>query len=94
MTIKVLVLGSGHIGRAIAHLLSRAAGQPAYRVTLADRHVPPALREQFDCAELDADADGFADLLRGYDLVVNALPFIWHRGWRRRPRSRACTTST
>jgi saccharopine dehydrogenase-like NADP-dependent oxidoreductase len=75
MTVKVLVLGSGHIGRAIAHLLSRAAGQPAYRVTLADRHVPPALREQFDCAELDADADGFADLLRGYDLVVNALPF-------------------
>jgi saccharopine dehydrogenase-like NADP-dependent oxidoreductase len=75
MDIRVLVLGSGHIGRAIAHLLCRAPGQPAYRVTLADRCVPAALREQFDCAELDADADGFGALLRGYDLVVNALPF-------------------
>jgi saccharopine dehydrogenase-like NADP-dependent oxidoreductase len=75
MPIKVLVLGSGHIGRAIAHLLSRAQGQPAYRVTLADRCVHPGLREQFDCAEFDADADGFETLLRGYELVVNALPF-------------------
>jgi saccharopine dehydrogenase-like NADP-dependent oxidoreductase len=75
MPIKVLVLGSGHIGRAIAHLFSRAQGQPAYRVTLGDRHVAPALREQFEWTEFDADAQGFAALLRSYDLVVNALPF-------------------
>jgi saccharopine dehydrogenase-like NADP-dependent oxidoreductase len=75
LPVKVLVLGSGHVGRAIAHLFDRAKGQPAYRVTLADRHVAPALREQFDWAELDADAEDFGALLRGYDLVVNALPF-------------------
>jgi saccharopine dehydrogenase-like NADP-dependent oxidoreductase len=75
MVIKVLVLGSGHIGRVIAHLLVQAQGQPAYRVTLADRCVATRLREQFDCAELDVDADGLDVQLRGYDIVVNALPF-------------------
>jgi saccharopine dehydrogenase-like NADP-dependent oxidoreductase len=75
LPIKVLVLGSGHIGRAIAHLLDRAQGQPTYRVTLADRCVTPSLRERFGCIELDADAEDFGALLRGHDLVVNALPF-------------------
>ena len=77
MAHKVLVLGTGHIGRAIAHLLSGATGQPAYHVTIADREVPPELRGPFDWREFDVgrDGDGFASLLRGYDFVVNALPF-------------------
>ena len=77
MAHKVLVLGTGHIGRAIAHLLSGATGQPAYHVTIADREVPPELRGPFDWREFDVDrdGDGFASLLRGYHMVVNALPF-------------------
>ena len=37
MEIGVLVLGTGHIGRAVAHLLATARGEPSYRVTVADR---------------------------------------------------------
>jgi saccharopine dehydrogenase-like NADP-dependent oxidoreductase len=75
MAIKVLVLGCGHIGRAIAHLLSRAQGQPTYHVTLADHCVHPSLREQFGWTEIDANGAGLATLLRGQELVVNALPY-------------------
>jgi saccharopine dehydrogenase (NAD+, L-lysine-forming) len=75
MAYKVLVLGTGHIGRAIAHLLSRAQGQPAYDVTVADREVAPELRSEFDWREFDVDSDGFTRLLHGYHMVVNALPF-------------------
>ena len=41
MATKVLVLGTGHIGRAIAHLLSSAEGEPVFQVTVADRQVAP-----------------------------------------------------
>jgi len=76
LAIDVLVLGTGHIGRAIAHLFSTARGEPDYRVTVADRTVAPELRARFPSwAEFDSEREGFADLLSGYDAVVNALPF-------------------
>ncbi len=75
MAVSVLVLGSGHIGRAIAHLLSRTAGTPEYAVTIADRGIPPDLRERFAWSELDAETERCEALLRRHDIVVNALPF-------------------
>jgi saccharopine dehydrogenase-like NADP-dependent oxidoreductase len=75
MAIRVLVLGSGHIGRAIAHLLSHAGGLPLYAITIADRVVAPDLRQHYAWSELDADGSACADLLAGHDAVVNALPF-------------------
>lgn len=76
MAIGVLVLGTGHVGRAIAHLLSTAPGEPSYRVTVADRTIAPELRGRFPAwAEFDSEREGFAGLLAGYELVVNALPF-------------------
>jgi saccharopine dehydrogenase-like NADP-dependent oxidoreductase len=76
MTAKVLVLGTGHIGRAIAHLLSSADGPPAFQVTVADRHVAADVRGRFGrWAEFDASPASLTRLLDGFDLVVNALPF-------------------
>jgi saccharopine dehydrogenase (NAD+, L-lysine-forming) len=76
MATKVLVLGTGHIGRAVAHLLSSAEGQPEFRVTVADRQVTPDVRRQFGAwAEFDADLHSLTDLLEGSDIVINALPF-------------------
>jgi saccharopine dehydrogenase (NAD+, L-lysine-forming) len=76
MAFKLLVLGAGHIGRAVAHLLSSAVGEPAYRVSIADRDVPVELRARLESwSEFDADSTRFERLLEGYDIVVNALPF-------------------
>ncbi len=76
MATKVLVLGTGHIGRAIAHLLSSAPGEPGFQVTVADRQVAPDVRSQFGAwAEFDAGLHNLADLLEGSDLVINALPY-------------------
>jgi saccharopine dehydrogenase-like NADP-dependent oxidoreductase len=76
MATKVLVLGAGHIGRAIAHLLSSQEGEPGFRVTVADREVAPDVRRQFcSWAELDADLHSLTDLLEGFDIAINALPF-------------------
>ena len=64
MTTKVLVLGTGHIGRAIAHLLSSAQGEPGFRVTVADRQVAPDVRGQFEGWADQAFACGPMPMLR------------------------------
>jgi saccharopine dehydrogenase (NAD+, L-lysine-forming) len=75
---KVLVLGAGHIGRAVAHLLSTAQGEPRYDVVIADREFDPGLRQRYGdgCRIVSGDGVGaFAQALDGVDIVVNALPF-------------------
>ena len=76
MTISVLVLGAGHIGRAIAHLLSTAEGEPVYEITIADRAVPAEVRGRFRrSAEFDTEREELSGLLTGFEIVINALPF-------------------
>jgi saccharopine dehydrogenase-like NADP-dependent oxidoreductase len=82
---RTLLLGAGHIGRTIAHLL---AGSGDYRLTVADRD-PAALAALAALAAQSSAAptalatrvlDGSDDaaLLRaldGHELVINALPY-------------------
>lgn len=76
MSTKILVLGTGHIGGAIAHLLSSADAEPRFDMTVADRQVPAHVRSQFPrWAEFDADDHSLEQLLDGFEIVVNALPF-------------------
>ena len=75
---RVLVLGAGHIGRVVAHLLVTAEGNPRYEVVLADRAFDPQVTARFGdrCRTVDRDdVDGFAALIEGHDIVINALPF-------------------
>jgi saccharopine dehydrogenase-like NADP-dependent oxidoreductase len=75
---RVLVLGAGHIGRVVAHLLTTAEGEPRYEVALADRAFDPLVTARFGdrCRTVDGDdVDTFARLIDGHDIVVNALPF-------------------
>jgi saccharopine dehydrogenase-like NADP-dependent oxidoreductase len=91
---RVLVLGAGHIGRVVAHLLTTAEGEPQYDVTLADRAFDRHVSARFGdrCRTVDGDdVDAFARLIGAHDLVVNALPF--HFG-ATVARAAAPTTST
>jgi len=78
MTRRVLLLGTGHIGRAVAHLLVTAEGEPRYEVVVGDRLVDPEVRSLFSDRwfEIDGDDSGsFARRIQGHDIVINALPF-------------------
>lgn len=75
---KLLVLGTGHIGRSVAHLLRTAPGEPHYDVRVGDRTVAPEVRAEFpgQWFELDgSNVDSFARCLKDQDIVINALPF-------------------
>jgi saccharopine dehydrogenase-like NADP-dependent oxidoreductase len=75
---RLLILGAGHIGRAVAHLLTTADGEPRYDVSLADKHFEPHVRERFGdrCHTVDRDdVESFAHLIDGHQIVINALPF-------------------
>ena len=75
---RLLILGAGHIGRAVAHLLTTAEGEPQYEVSIADRALDPLVLARFGrrCRTVDGDdAETFARVIDGHDIVVNALPF-------------------
>lgn len=73
---KLLLLGAGKIGAAIAELLTDTG---EYRVTVADRD--PAMLDLlpetgFECRQLDVgDGDALRQALTGETIVVSALPF-------------------
>jgi len=72
---RVLVLGGGSIGVAIAELLS-ASGD--YRVTVGDRDESQltTMPEQIETRLLDvADGDSLREAMHGVDVVVSACPF-------------------
>lgn len=78
MTKRVLVLGTGHIGRSVAHLLRTAQGEPAYEVWVGDRVVSKEIRAEFPgrCFEIEgSNVESFASRIKGQDILVNALPF-------------------
>ena len=69
---RVLVLGAGHIGCAIAHLLA-AHGR---RVVLADRLAPATLPPGVGLRTVDLEQPAsLSASLDGMDAVINALPF-------------------
>jgi saccharopine dehydrogenase-like NADP-dependent oxidoreductase len=73
---KVALLGAGHIGQTIAHLLQTAGD---YEVTLVDKN-PAALAvvagEGIATAQVDSeDRQALAAQVRGSDAIVNALPY-------------------
>ena len=73
---RVALLGAGHIGRAIARLLGRSGD---YELTVVDRSAAALAQlagEPVDTAQADTgQADALARVLRGRELVVNALPY-------------------
>lgn len=78
MTRRILLLGTGHIGRAVAHLLVTAEGEPRYEVVVGDRLVDPEVRSLFSDRWFEIAGDdigSFARRIQGHDIVINALPF-------------------
>jgi saccharopine dehydrogenase-like NADP-dependent oxidoreductase len=78
MTKRILVLGTGHIGRSVAHMLRTAQGGPQFDVWVGDRVISPEVRAEFPerCFEIDgSNVDSFARRIQGNDILVNALPF-------------------
>jgi saccharopine dehydrogenase-like NADP-dependent oxidoreductase len=76
MTTRVLLVGAGKIGQAIAHLLSTA---PEYEVTVVDRDAAGLARVAPDVArtvvdELD-DATRLTKLAAEHQMVTSAAPF-------------------
>jgi saccharopine dehydrogenase-like NADP-dependent oxidoreductase len=72
---RVALLGAGHIGHTIAHLLSQSGD---YQVTVMDRSAEALARLPPPINTLCIDtADGAALLgaLQGKDVVINALPY-------------------
>lgn len=73
---KVTLLGAGHIGQTIAHLLQQS-GQ--YEVNVADRSAAAlavVAREGVATTVLDStDTQALTRVLDGRDIVVNALPY-------------------
>ncbi|MBS0293042.1 MAG: saccharopine dehydrogenase NADP-binding domain-containing protein [Proteobacteria bacterium] len=72
---SVLILGAGHIGQAIALLLSEAGG---YRVQVADRNLPALQRVQALAGVATVhvpDAAALEASIAGRHAVLNALPF-------------------
>jgi saccharopine dehydrogenase-like NADP-dependent oxidoreductase len=76
---KILVVGAGKIGQVVAALLAQAAGQPRYRVVLADRDAAALPADAaFERLALDAaDPRALAAALRGCFALLNAAPFQW-----------------
>ena len=73
---RVVLMGAGHIGQTIATLLS---GSGDYQVKVVDRSAE-ALRKlehlPLEVAQIDtSDAVALRAALKGYDAVVNALPY-------------------
>ncbi len=74
MTAKIIVLGAGLVGKAIAIDLSKK-----YRVTTADinQNSLDYLSERYDIDKIRVNLltkDNVKDLVRDYDLVVSAVP--------------------
>jgi saccharopine dehydrogenase-like NADP-dependent oxidoreductase len=73
---RIALLGAGHIGHTVAHLLADSGD---YEVTVVDRD--PAALARLDHPRLrshvaeTADADALLGALRGQDAVLNALPY-------------------
>ncbi len=73
---RVVLMGAGHIGQTIATLLS---GSGDYQVKVVDRS-EEALKKlrhlPLEVAKIDtSDATALRAALKGYDAVVNALPY-------------------
>ena len=73
---RVVLMGAGHIGQTIAALLS---GSGDYQVKVVDRSAD-ALRKlahlPLETAQIDtSDAVALRAALKGFDAVVNALPY-------------------
>jgi len=71
----VLILGAGHIGQAIALLLSEAGG---YALQVADRNLPALKQVQAASGVATVhvpDAAALASAIAGRYAVLNALPF-------------------
>ena len=73
---RVVLMGAGHIGQTIATLLS---GSGDYQVKVVDRSAD-ALKKlahlPLETALIDtSDAVALRAALKGYDAVVNALPY-------------------
>jgi saccharopine dehydrogenase-like NADP-dependent oxidoreductase len=73
---RVVLMGAGHIGQTIATLLS---GSGDYQVKVVDRS-EEALKKlrhlPLEVAQIDtSDATALRAALKGYDAVVNALPY-------------------
>jgi saccharopine dehydrogenase-like NADP-dependent oxidoreductase len=73
---RITLLGAGHIGQTIAHLLADSGD---YTVTVVDRSAA-ALDKLRDAGVSTrqvetSDAGALRDTLRGQDAVVNALPY-------------------
>ena len=73
---KVTLLGAGHIGQTIAHLLQESGH---YQVVVADRSaaaLAEIARQGIATLELDSsDAHQLTRALDGRDVVINALPY-------------------
>jgi saccharopine dehydrogenase (NAD+, L-lysine-forming) len=73
---KVTLLGAGHIGQTIAHLLQESGH---YQVVVADRSataLAEIARQGIATLELDSsDAHQLTRPLDGRDVVINALPY-------------------
>lgn len=73
---RVVLMGAGHIGQTIATLLS---GSGDYQVKVVDRS-EDALKKlrhlPLEVAQIDtSDATALRAALKGYDAVINALPY-------------------
>jgi len=73
---RVVLMGAGHIGQTIATLLS---GSGDYQVKVVDRSADALKKLQhlpLETAQIDtSDAVALRAALKGYDAVVNALPY-------------------
>ncbi|MBE0550364.1 MAG: saccharopine dehydrogenase NADP-binding domain-containing protein [Rubrivivax sp.] len=73
---RITLLGAGHIGQTIAHLLG-ASGD--YEVTVVDRSAAALAKLAHEPVRTlqaeTADADTLLQVLRGEDALVNALPY-------------------
>lgn len=72
---KILILGAGKIGTAIAHLLQSVND---YHIVLVDQTLVTSSDDKFDKVKCDIqDEASFTDLLNsyGFDAIISCLPF-------------------